>query len=232
MKTHQRRVNHTQYQSLLALAFILLFTSFTALAQDQEYKSVDTDNVIQDENDKRSKSDQTKSNAKASDSEKKFTWQNFRVGGNFGLGFGNYTYVDISPAFGYWFVPDRLQVGLSSKFIYQSIKYRNSIDRTKNFIYGGGVFTDVVIWNGLFARGEFELINKDSYFEPYNRVNVPHLLLGIGYMQPIGLYGNFYMAAMFDVLDSDESIYSHTFGDIPLSLKVGFGFGFPGGRRR
>lgn len=231
MEIIQRYRHYIQHQSLLAWAFILFCTaSFTVQAQD--YKSVDVDNVIQNESDTKSERNRENSRRKQTDSEKKFNWQNFRVGGNFGLGFGNYTYVDISPAFGYWFIPDRLQLGISSKFLYQSIKYRNSIDRTKNFIYGGGLFTDVVIWNGLFARGEFELINKYSYFQPYDRVNVPHLLLGVGYMQAVGLYGNFYIAAMFDVLDSDESIYSHTFRNVPLSLKMGFGIGFPGGRRK
>ena len=214
----------------LFTSFLILFCIANQLifAQEPEYQRINSENVLPDTSQNRQNS--TKDLEYKSKRDKKWDWKNFRVGGDFGLSFGSVTYVDISPAFGYWVIPQKLQLGISTVFIYQSMKI--DFQRWKSFIYGGGAFADYVIWRGLFARGEFQMINKESYNPPYQRVNVPSLLLGAGYIQPIGEVGNFYIALLYDVLDSDESIYSHTFGDVPLVLKVGFGIGFPGGRRR
>lgn len=211
----------------LKFCFLLVMSLFswgTLCAQDQEYQSIPLEDTIS------TKSKKVKSSSKeVSDDEKKWDWKNFRVGGNLGLSFGRQTYVEVSPSFGYWVMPSKLQVGISTKFIYQSYKdYYNQ--KWQSFIYGGGVFADYVIWRGLFARGEFELINKESGFNDY-RVNVPHLMLGGGYVQEVGDYGNFYIAVLYDILNTDESIYNGTFGDFPLILRMGFGFGFPGNRR-
>lgn len=200
-----------------------IFTNHTLFAQDQEYKSIPLEDSVSTKTPK-----EKKSSKNISGEDKKWKWSDFRVGGNLGLSFGRQTYVEVSPTFGYWVMPNKLQLGLSTKFVYQSVTFDR--EKYKSFLYGGGFFGDYVVWNGVFARAEFELINKESYFND-NRVNVPHLLLGGGYVQEIGDYGNFYIAALFNVLDSDESIYSGTFGDFPLILRMGFGFGFPGQRR-
>ena len=79
------------------------------------------------------------------------------------------------------------------------------------------------------------MVSKRPYnairFPGKNRINVDALLLGGGYNQPIGNAGNFYISALVDALNNDESIYTGTFGSFPLILRVGFGFGFGGGNR-
>jgi hypothetical protein len=219
------------------ISILLVFSSFCVhnilFAQEQEYKTNKIDDIVEDtttiSNNSNTK-DTEKPNSSVIKEPKKWDWKQFRIGGNLGLNFGSYTYVEISPTFGYWIKPEKLQIGVSTKFIYYT--YYDQLNlKQKSFIYGGGVFADYVIWRGLFARGEFELINKDSYFSD-KRVNVPSLLLGGGYLQSIGDAGHFYIAALFDVLDSDESINDGAFGDLPLILRIGFGFGFPGGKRK
>ncbi len=166
----------------------------------------------------------------------KWDWQNFRLGGNLGLSFGNVTYLDISPTFGYFVIPQKLQVGIGTKFVYYNRRQEYSLNTSttippyRTFIYGGGFFSNYTIWEGVFAHAEFEMVNKDSYYDINRRVNVPHLLLGGGYMQPIGENGHFFIAALFNVLDSDESLYAGTFGSLPLIIRTGVGFGFPGRR--
>ncbi|HUH73305.1 MAG TPA: hypothetical protein VLZ75_02755 [Chitinophagales bacterium] len=216
--------------STILLIFLCFCVQNILSAQEQEYKTIKIEEVEEDTTIYKSNdnSDVAKSVSKKED--KKWDWSQFRVGGNLGLSFGSYTYVEVSPTVGYWIIPEKLQIGVSTKFIYQSFKYNNG-DKYKSFVYGGGVFADYVIWRGLFAHGEFELINKDSYFSN-KRVNVPSLLLGGGYIQTMGNAGHFYIAALFDVLDSDESLNTGTFGDFPLILRVGFGFGFPGANRK
>jgi hypothetical protein len=172
----------------------------------------------------------------------KWSWEHFRIGGNFGLGFGPITFVDVSPSFGYFVIPEKWQVGIGSKLMYfRSNQPYNVIDPFGNvstipaystFTYGGGVFTNYQFWQGLMGHVEFEMINKDSFFDITRRVNVPHLLIGGGYMQPIGRSGNFFIAALFNVLDQDESIYAGSFGNFPLIIRTGFGFGFPGRNSR
>lgn len=180
--------------------------------------------------------------AAAEENKSKWDWNNFRLGGNFGFGLGNITFIDLSPTFGYFVIPQKLQVGIGTKFIYYNSRDAYvifdalgrplTIPPYKTFVYGGGIFTNYTFWQGVFAHAEFEMINKDSYFDITQRVNVPHLLLGGGYMQPIGQSGNFFIAALFNVLDSDESLYAGTFGNLPLIIRTGFGFGFPGKSRR
>ncbi|MCZ2394575.1 MAG: hypothetical protein LC105_12010 [Chitinophagales bacterium] len=208
-------------------SFIFFFSlsgwSITLNAQEQEYQSIQKDEQLDNPKVNEKPNEKSNKQQKTADEDKKWKWNLFRIGGNFGLSFGSITFVELSPTFGYWVIPEKLQVGLSSKYIYQSVRYDNG-EKWKSFLYGGGAFVDYVIWNGIFAHGEYELVNKESYFNT-NRVNVSSLLLGGGYIQPIGQNGNFYISALFNVLDSDESIYSGTFGSFPLILKMGFGFG-------
>ena len=175
--------------------------------------------------------------------DKKWDWQQFRVGGNFGMQFGNSTYIDISPTFGYYVIPEKLQVGIGTKFIFYKQRGGNYLDPTTGIVYtlpdykdasyGGGIFSNYTIWKGLFVHGEYEMISKRPYnairFPDKNRINVDALLLGGGYSQQIGNAGNLYISALVDALNNDESIYTGTFGSFPLILRVGFGFGFGGG---
>ena len=211
-----------------SICIILFVNNNLVFAQyDEEYNTIQSESQNINNQEKSQKAYTNTDKYDDDESKGKWDWRNFRVGGNLGLSFGSYTYVEISPTFGYWVIPNKLQVGISTKFIYQSIREYNSIDRYKSFLYGGGFFSDYIIWNGIFARMQFEAVNKEAFFKP-GRITIPHLLLGAGYIQPAGEFGNFYIAALFNVLDSDESIYRGTFGDFPLILQMGFGIGFPG----
>jgi hypothetical protein len=212
--------------------FLLLLTLTIGLhtniqAQEEQYESMqsrsDTGKVVKDV------------------TEKKWDWSRARIGGNFGLQFGDVVYVDISPSFGYYVIENKLQVGLGFKNIYYNQKrdYFYYIGSTryvspgfKTFLYGPSVFLQYNVWKGLFVHGEYELINKEPYYRARYpegaRINVSHLLLGGGFTQPMGKAGNFYLSLLYNVLDGDESIYTGTFGALPLILRMGFGFGIPG----
>ncbi|MBK9596846.1 MAG: hypothetical protein IPO60_00625 [Flavobacteriales bacterium] len=51
---------------------------------------------------------------------------------------------------------------------------------------------------------------------------MPHLLLGAGYVQPIGGRSSFYLQVLFEVLQDPNSIY---YGQGPI-LSGGVGIGF------
>ncbi len=176
-------------------------------------------------------------------SSKGWDWQKARFGGAFSMQFGDLTQIELSPSFGYYAI-DRLLVGGGFKFLFLKVKdglYLGDIggspvfsNGTKDVLYGPSVFTQFTVWDQLYLHAEYELINKEPVYDLTNqdRINVSHLLIGGGYAVPVGNSGNFYISALFNVLDTKESIYEGTFGTFPLILRMGFGFGVSGNRSR
>jgi len=66
-------------------------------------------------------------------------WDRIYIGGNFGLQFGNYTIVDLSPQIGYR-ITDRLTSGIGITYMY--LKYTDPVYNFsyKTNIYGGSIF--------------------------------------------------------------------------------------------
>jgi hypothetical protein len=231
-------------KALKSLSFLILLSMSFQLseAQEREYRPVRTPQpqAPQEQAPVEQKAESKTEKEKTG----KWDWENFRVGGSFGLGFGPQIFLDISPSFGYFIQPGKWQVGIGTRFMYwnqrDTLAFFDPLSgRTflsapfKTAFYGGSVFSNYNVWNGLVVHGEVEMINRQYYnvgIEDYERIWVPHLLVGAGYMQPIGSAGNFFILALFNVLDRDESIYAGSFGNLPLIIRTGFGFGFPGGR--
>jgi hypothetical protein len=177
---------------------------------------------------------------------KGWDWSKARMGGVFGLQFGNFTSVELSPNFAYNVI-ERLQVGVGFKFLYLSRRGTYFDPRNpsvvyppfKTTMYGPSVFTRVMIWDRLFAHLEYEMINKERFYpltpaDFDTRINVHHLLLGGGYALQMGNAGDMYITILFDVINDRESIYRGNFGigRVPVILKLGFGFGAGGRKNR
>ena len=215
------------------LLFFLFFfiSAFNLLAQEEFYDAprpktpVYIDNREELLNDEETPTKQKRNERYADEDsvQKKFDPSKLRIGGNFGLQFGNYTFVNLSPTVGYIFLKDRLEVGAGPIFIYQSVRYNYNY-RQSYLLYGGDFYTRGYIWKGIFAQAQYDLINKESYYKN-ERINVHHLLIGGGYSTPIGNVGSFYASLMYNVLNNKESVYRGTFGEFPLIMNVGFGFG-------
>ncbi|MBK9061279.1 MAG: hypothetical protein IPL81_15950 [Flavobacteriales bacterium] len=76
-----------------------------------------------------------------------------------------------------------------------------------------------------YLHAEFLHVNTQPfyYFDNHiGRIWVPHLLLGAGYVQPIGGRSSFYLQVLFEVLQDPNSIY---YGQGPI-LSGGVGIGF------
>jgi hypothetical protein len=174
---------------------------------------------------------------------KGWDWSKARMGGVFGLQFGTFTSVELSPTFAYNVI-ERLQIGAGFKFIYLSQKnaFRDPNNPAITYLpfrttmYGPSIFTRVMIWDRLFGHVEYEMINKEPFYsiDRNQRINVHHLLLGGGYALQMGNAGDMYITILLDVINSRESIYRGNFGigRIPVILKLGFGFGAGGRRNR
>jgi len=151
------------------------------------------------------------------------------VGGNFGLQFGTFTYVEISPIIGLWVMP-RLSVAAGPTFKYYKDAYSDSD------VWGGKAYTRFVVINDLsnvipvglgtsiYLHGEFEILSfKSDYLGVSNgseRTNIDTGLAGAGFSQPVGGRGRINFAILWVVYDSGYQIYNNP------EYRLEFTFGF------
>lgn len=152
-------------------------------------------------------------------------------GGNFGLTFGDFTFINVSPVVGYR-LTDRFSVGTQVNFIYQSNKITyasNTYDKSEYAYVGLGVF-------GRFNPFKFVLLNVQpemnyiwgstkyvtngvTYENKLDPKFVPSVLLGVGAAIPTGARGALVAMIQYDIVQNDLSPY----GRNPF---VSFGFNF------
>jgi outer membrane protein assembly factor BamA len=134
------------------------------------------------------------------------------------------TAIGASPLVGYR-ITDKWSAGLGVTYLYYSIDY-GIFGQYNTSIYGGNVFTRVLITEQLFLQTEFHVINTDAaQYNPVTdavetiRRNVPMWYVGGGYRVALG--GNAYAAlsVLYDVIDDPYSPYSNP------NIRAGFVFG-------
>ena len=212
--------------------FLLVFGFSTAIyAQEEIYEKpaivIDTlgGSPAKVRNDK---GKEVKETAQTAEEKRKERLNRLRIGGNFGLQFGSYTYINLSPTAGYLLAKNRLELGGGPIFIYQRYRYTNLYSYS-SFVYGVDFYARGFLYKGLYLEARYDPINKPSYYIANTRLWVHHLLLGAGYAAPIGKIGTFNISLLYNVLNNKESIYRGTFSDkVPLILNMGFGFGIGG----
>ncbi|ATL47337.1 hypothetical protein COR50_09225 [Chitinophaga caeni] len=141
------------------------------------------------------------------------------VGGMLGLGFGDYTNINISPMVGYRF-SQWISAGINVNFQYASSKTRdwgtnNVLDKYKYTVYGGGVWGRVHPFEFLYihVQPEYNAISEKQtvYTNPRQvftaNYGAPSLLVGGGYMQAIGGNSYFTIGLLYDVLQDANSPY-------------------------
>ena len=142
------------------------------------------------------------------------------VGGNFGLSFGDYTLVNVSPQLGYRF-NQFLAAGAGVNFLYSSVKYRNfngaPLSKDSYGVAGLNVFGRVYPIQYLLLQaqpeinytwGKSKLYDNLSYSRKIPGVYVPSLLLGGGAIIPSGI-GGFIIMVQLDVLNNQRSPYGN-----------------------
>lgn len=149
------------------------------------------------------------------------------VGGNFGLGFGTFTSIDISPLAGYNF--NRVfSAGIGGTYMYYQYRlYAGSSVRA--FFYGARVFARAVplpeILPNIFLHGEYESINNEREVEgpignfEFKRTWTPAVPIGLGLRQPAGENSFFTIMVLWNMLD-DGTQASSVYGG-PLIYRVG-----------
>ncbi len=141
------------------------------------------------------------------------------VGGNFGLSFGDYTTINVSPQLGYRF-NDYFAAGIGINFLYSSVKYRdyygNSLYKAGYGVGGLNVFGRVYPIKYLLLQAQPEMNyvwGKYKYYDgtPDMKIPgklVPSLLLGGGAVIPQGR-GAIVIMVQFDVLNQAQNPYGN-----------------------
>ncbi|HBH05182.1 MAG TPA: hypothetical protein DDX92_01090 [Flavobacteriales bacterium] len=136
-------------------------------------------------------------------------------GGGVELNFGNdVTVLGLLPMVGYR-ATERLQIG--AMITYRYIEYKN-LNYSANF-WGLAPFSRYLIYRGLFAHVEYETLYGDWNGND-NPFFVNSFFVGGGYMIPVGRNGFASVYLLYNVIDSEYSIYSN-----PV-IRINFGLGF------
>jgi hypothetical protein len=160
---------------------------------------------------------------------KGFDKEKLFFGGNFGMSFGDYTFINITPQVGYQF-NQYFAAGAGVSFIGSSFVQRdfngNKIYKDSYYSSGLNVFGRVSPIRFLFLQLQPEINYTWGRTKFYNGQNelkldgefVPILLAGIGVVIPAGR-GALIGMLQYNLLQNDRSIY----GNRPF---VSFGFNF------
>jgi len=138
------------------------------------------------------------------------------LGGNFGLQFGNVTFIDDSPIVGYR-ITDRFSAGPGITYRYFKLR---GFEGTST--YGGSLFARHIIGAQFFAQAQYEQLNTiyPSLDTPnaLERGWVPGFFFCLGIFQPLGRRGAVTLAAMYNLAyDNIRSPYGS-----PWVFNVGF----------
>lgn len=150
----------------------------------------------------------------------------FFTGGNFGLTFGRYTILNVSPQIGYRF--NRfVSAGLGLNLQYASVKETyggQDYSKTSQGITGINLFGRFYPVQTIFLQAQPELnyiFGKIKFYQPPQSFKldteiVPCFLVGGGYAVPVGK-GSFLTTVLYDVMQRPNSPY----GNQPI---VNFGY--------
>jgi hypothetical protein len=133
-------------------------------------------------------------------------WETLRkklfFGGNFGMQFGAFTFLDVSPMIGYN-ISDKASVGVGYTFNY----LRNRFTNTSLIIRGGRVFARYFIFPQLFAHGEYEALQGLYSSDRTKWFYTP--LAGLGYRQKMGERVFFDLQALWNFNPNINSPYAN-----------------------
>ncbi|MEQ9188659.1 MAG: hypothetical protein RLP15_13065 [Cryomorphaceae bacterium] len=118
-----------------------------------------------------------------------------RFGGNLGAQFGTITFINVSPMVGYQF-NKRYMMGVRGTYMYY--KDQRYVQFSNN-ILGASAFGRFFAFENIFAHAEYEVLN--GYFDRSGeRVNLPFLYLGIGYLQEVSNNVGISISALYEIL--------------------------------
>lgn len=161
--------------------------------------------------------------------------ENFYIGGfpSFGVGGNGYGGLSISVGLsaeaGYFLHPERVAVGVRSSYLFGSIDYGNNYS-WKYHVIAGSPYVRGYIWKGLFGQAEYQFTNflnsiNDPTIQADFTLRNNSLLLGGGFHDGFDYGFGYYLAVMFNVLNSGYYPYPNP------DFRIGLTYRFPEGKR-
>ncbi len=141
------------------------------------------------------------------------------LGGGFGLSFSSYgSNILVSPRLGYRISP-RWESGLRLNYNYYS--YRDDRFNFDSHNFGGGPYTNYVIYRGIFAHAEYEALSYERHYlsGESERMLLHSLFVGAGLRQYFSPRSFASFLVLYNLNETFDSPYSNP------TFRVGFGFG-------
>ncbi len=179
------------------------------------------------------------------DDRKGFDRSRMFVGGNFGLSFGDYTFINISPQVGYRF-SDMIAAGIGINGQYSQFRERGynneTYSRSTYGVAGMNIFGRFYPIQQAFIQvqpelnyiwGNYKVYVPESKESSINGKIMPSLLLGAGGVLPMGGVGGLMLMVQYDLLNKAGygTEPSTPYGSKPF-ISIGFSFGLGGGGMR
>jgi hypothetical protein len=155
----------------------------------------------------------------------------FFFGGNLGLSFGSYTYIQIAPTIGYKVTP-RFWAGIGPEYLYinwKDIDYKSSIYGFRNFA-SFSILKDInevinINISNIFLYTENEVLNIQTFepdsaghYYPSGRNWYDILLGGIGVRMPLGDRSGISLIVLWGLNRNAQMLYSNP--EIRFSLDI------------
>ncbi|NQV54160.1 MAG: hypothetical protein HQ500_13320 [Flavobacteriales bacterium] len=126
--------------------------------------------------------------------------EHIRLGGNVGAQFGSITFINVSPMLGYQF-NKRFLLGMRGTYQYYKIQGYNQLSSN---VFGASGFGRFFAFENIYTHAEYEVLN--GYFDRSGeRINLPFLYFGIGYLQSISNNVGISATALYEVLRFNTS---------------------------
>jgi hypothetical protein len=151
-------------------------------------------------------------------------WDDFSIGGGFGLQFGSITYIGLSPLLNYH-INKSLSIGVGPIYQYLNINdppYGAFITSD----YGGRITAMYSLpgeFSKVFVMGEYDMLEVPdaTYNSRTDLVTIP--LAGLGYRQPMGRNAYFTIAVLWDFAYSSSSYYISPYTNPVFSAGIDIG---------
>jgi hypothetical protein len=143
------------------------------------------------------------------------------TGGNFGLQFGDVTFIDLSPVIGYRFT-DKFEAGIGAT--YQYLSFNDAYASASTNIYGGRLFGRYYFFENIFGHAEYELLSLEPIYidgSKGKRTNVESYLVGGGYRQPLSDKLSLNLLMLWNL----DNTIGYTYYQNPI-IRIGMDVGF------
>ena len=159
-------------------------------------------------------------------------WNKISIGGGFGLQFGTYTYVGLSPLINYH-LTDHFMIGAGPIYQYEHVD--DPYFGTYSSSTYGGRIAGTAFLPGELSRvmimAEYDIINipveelNSQGYVVEVRSNLGLPIVGIGYKEPVSNKLFFYIYIFRDLSNNPASPYYTGPGDLPFQVSAGFDVG-------